>query len=298
VAHERVLSASARHHGRLRAVFYITLGIMVVEIVAGWITGSLALLADAGHMFTDVAGIGLALFAIRLAARPATDGRSYGWYRLEILAAVVNALLLFAVGAWVLLEAWRRFSSPPEIQSGLMLAVAVVGLIANAVSARLLFEGQGKSLNMRGAYLEVLGDLLGSAAVIVAAIVIAITGWLQADPVASVLIGLLILPRTWRLLREAVDVLLEATPKDVDLEEVRRHIVEMQGVADVHDLHAWTITSGMNVVSAHVVMTNGADPVQVLDRLGECLAGDFDIEHSTFQLEPFDRSRLEEPTHR
>jgi cobalt-zinc-cadmium efflux system protein len=298
VVHERSLSASGRHKGRLRVVLLITLAVMVAEIAAGWLSGSLALLADAGHMLTDVAGIGLALFAIRLAARPATGGRTYGWYRLEILAAVVNALLLFAVGAWVLVEAWRRFSSPPEIQSGLMLVVATVGLVSNAVSARLLSRGQRESLNMRGAYLEVIGDLLGSAAVIVAAIVIALTGWVRADPVASVLIGLLILPRTWRLLRDAVDVLLEATPKDVDLDEVRRHIVEMNGVADVHDLHAWTITSGMNVVSAHVVMTRGADPTGVLDRLGECLSGDFDIEHSTFQLEPFDRSRVEEPTHR
>jgi len=292
------LTASGRHKGRLQAVLAITLGIMVAEVVAGLVSGSLALLADAGHMLTDVSGIGLALFAIHFAARPASEGRTYGWYRLEILAAVVNALLLFAVGAWVLLEAWRRFSSPPEIRSGLMLAVATIGLVANAVSAWLLSDGQRQSLNMRGAYLEVLGDLLGSAAVIVAAIVIALTGWVQADPIASVLIGLLILPRTWRLLREAVDVLLEATPKDVDLEEVRRHIVETDGVSDVHDLHAWTITSGMNVVSAHVVLSPHADPAQVLDRLGACLSGDFDIEHSTFQLEPFDRRPVEEPSHR
>lgn len=298
MTHERSRSASGRHEGRLRTVLLITLGSMIAEIAAGLVSGSLALLADAGHMLTDVAGIGLALFAIRLAARPATDGRTYGWYRLEILAAVLNALLLFAVAAWVLVEAWLRFSSPPEIQSGLMLIVAAIGLGANGLSAWLLSGAQRDSLNMRGAYLEVLGDLLGSAVVIVAAIAIGLTGWVQADMVASALIGLLILPRTWRLLREAVDVLLEATPKNVDLEEVRRHIVEMDGVADVHDLHAWTITSGMNVVSAHVVLSPSADPTHVLDCLGECLSGDFDIEHSTFQLEPFDRSRIEEPTHR
>lgn len=298
MTHERSRSASGRHEGRLRTVLLITLGSMIAEIAAGLVSGSLALLADAGHMLTDVAGIGLALFAIRLAARPATDGRTYGWYRFEILAAVLNALLLFAVAAWVLVEAWLRFSSPPEIQSGLMLIVATIGLGANGLSARLLSGAQRDSLNMRGAYLEVLGDLLGSAVVIVAAIAIGLTGWVQADMVASALIGLLILPRTWRLLREAVDVLLEATPKNVDLEEVRRHIVEMDGVADVHDLHAWTITSGMNVVSAHVVLSPSADATQVLDCLGECLSGDFDIEHSTFQLEPFDRSRIEEPTHR
>jgi cobalt-zinc-cadmium efflux system protein len=202
-------SASARHVGRLKVVFGITLGVMALEVIAGVFSGSLALLADAGHMLTDVAGIGLALLAIFLASRPATEGRTFGWYRLEILVAVVNAMLLFAVGVWVLIEAWRRFAEPPEIRSGLMLSVAIVGLVANAISARLLMEGQRQSLNMRGAYLEVLGDLLGSAAVIVAAVVIAVTGYAAADPIASVVIGLLILPRTWHLLREAVDVLLE-----------------------------------------------------------------------------------------
>jgi cation diffusion facilitator family transporter len=210
----------------------------------------------------------------------------------------VNAMLLFGVGIWVLIEAWQRFSAPPEVRSGLMFAVACVGLGANAISAWLLTAGQGESLNMRGAYLEVLGDLLGSAAVIVAAVVIALTGYAAADPIASVVIGMLILPRTWHLLREAVDVLLEATPKDVNLDEVRRHILETQGVSDVHDLHAWTITSGMNVVSAHVVMNQGADSAEILDQLGACLSGDFDIEHSTFQLEPSDRRRVEEITHR
>jgi len=293
----RADSAAGRHKDRLKLVFAITVAVMVAEIVAGAISGSLALLADAGHMLTDVAGIGLALLAITLAARPATAGRTYGWYRLEILAAVINSMLLFGVSILVLFEAWRRFRSPAEIESGLMLAVAVLGLIANAVSAWLLRDSQAESLNMRGAYLEVLGDLLGSGAVIVAAVVIANTGWLGADAVASVVIGLLILPRTWHLLKEAVDVLLEATPKNVDLDEVRRHIVEMEGVQDVHDLHAWTITSGMNVVSAHVVMAPSADPGRVLDGLDTCLSGDFDIEHSTFQLESADRRRREEITH-
>ena len=290
-------TASARHRGRLRLVLAITLSVMVAEVVAGFASGSLALLADAGHMLTDVAGISLALFAIHMAARPASAERTFGWYRLEILAAVINALLLFGVAVLILVEAWRRLSGPPEISSGLMLAVATVGLIGNAVSAWLLFEGQRESLNMRGAYLEVLGDLLGSIAVIVAAGVIAITGMTVADPIASVVIGLLILPRTWHLLREAIDVLLEATPRGVELEEVRRHIVELEGVADVHDLHVWTITSGMNVVSAHVVTRDGSDPGAILDRLAACLSGDFDIEHSTFQLESVDRRRLEEGSH-
>jgi cobalt-zinc-cadmium efflux system protein len=290
-------SAAAGHRGRLIGVFLLTLTVFVVQLVGGLVANSLALLADAGHNFTDVAGIGLALLAISFAGRPAKSTWTFGYLRLEILAAVVNAVLLFGVAAYVLVEAWRRLSQPPEVASGLMLAVALVGLAANAASLFVLRSAQHESLNMRGAYLEVLGDLAGSVAVIVAAVIIALTGWRQADAVASAVIGLLILPRTWGLLREAVDILLEATPKGVDLDEVRRHIVEASGVMDVHDLHAWTITSGMNVVSAHVVLAEGADPPSVLDELCRCLSGDFDIEHSTFQLETADRRRLEEGHH-
>lgn len=290
-------SAAAGHRQRLLAVFLITLVVFVVELVGGIMTNSLALLADAGHMFTDVAGIGLALFAIWFAGRPANPERTYGYLRLEILAAVINAVLLFGIAIFVLIEAWRRWSDPPEVASGLMLAVALVGLAANAISLVLLRDAQRHSLNMRGAYLEVMGDLAGSAAVIVAAIVISVTGWVGADAVASVVIGLLILPRTYHLLREAVDVLLLATPKGIDLDEVRSHILGADGVDDVHDLHAWTITSGVNVVSAHVTVKPGADGASVLDELCRCLAGDFDIEHSTFQLETADRRRLEEAGH-
>ncbi len=290
-------SAAGEHRNRLVSVFLLTLTVFVVQLIGGLAANSLALLADAGHNFTDVAGIGLALLAISFARRPAKSSRTFGYLRLEILAAVVNAVLLFGVAAYVLVEAWRRLSEPPEVASGLMLAVALVGLAANAVSLLVLRDAQRESLNMRGAYLEVLGDLAGSVAVIVAAVIISLTGWTQADAVASAIIGLLILPRTWGLLREAVDVLLEATPKGVDLDEVRRHILGAPGVADVHDLHAWTITSGMNVVSAHVVLEEGADPAAVLDELCRCLSGDFDIEHSTFQLETADRRRLEEAHH-
>lgn len=290
-------SAAGEHRNRLVGVFLLTLTVFVVQLIGGLAANSLALLADAGHNFTDVAGIGLALLAISFARRPAKSSRTFGYLRLEILAAVVNAVLLFGVAAYVLVEAWRRLSEAPEVASGLMLAVALVGLAANAVSLWVLRDAQRESLNMRGAYLEVLGDLAGSVAVIVAALIISLTGWTQADAVASAIIGLLILPRTWGLLREAIDVLLEATPKGVDLDEVRRHILEAPGVADVHDLHAWTITSGMNVVSAHVVLEEGADPAAVLDELCRCLSGDFDIEHSTFQLETADRRRLEEAHH-
>lgn len=290
-------TAAGANRNRLVAVFSLTSVVFLIELVGGFLSNSLALLADAGHMFTDVAGIGLALGAIWFAGRPANGGRTFGYLRLEILAAVVNAVLLFGVSAIILFEAWRRLSEPPDIGTGLMLAVALVGLAANAVSLFLLRKAQGESLNMRGAYLEVMGDFAGSAAVIVAAVVIGLTGWTPTDAVASALIGLLIIPRTWRLLRDAVDVLLEATPKGMDLGEVRTHILRAKGVADIHDLHAWTITSGMNVVSAHVVLDEGADPPAVLDELCRCLSGDFDIEHSTFQLESPDRTRLEEAPH-
>jgi cobalt-zinc-cadmium efflux system protein len=289
-----VHSAAAGHRNRLIAVFGLTLAIFVVEVIGGLLTNSLALLADAGHVFTDVFGIGFALTAIWIAGRPATSGRTFGYLRLEILAAAANAILLFGVAGFVLLEAWRRLAAPPEVSSGPMLAVAVIGLVANGVSLWVLRDAQHQSLNLRGAYLEVLGDVAGSVAVIVAAIVIATTRWTGADVVASVLIGLLILPRTWSLLREALDVLLEATPKGIDLADVRGHILEAPGVIDVHDLPAWTITSGMNVVSAHVVMADAAKPGDILDHLGTCLSNDFDIRHSTFQLETRDHVRWEQ----
>ena len=296
MAHTHFTPAAANRN-RLAAVFFVTLGVFVFELAGGLASNSLALIADSGHMLTDVAGIGLTLVAIWFAGRPANRNRSFGLLRLEILAAVVNAMLLFAVAAYVLVEAWRRWNAPVEIATGLMLVVAVVGLFANAASLVVLRDAQRESLAMRGAYLEVMGDLVGSGAVIVAAIVIATTGWLQADVLASVLIAILILPRTWALLKEAVDVLLEASPKGIDLAELRSHILEAKGVADVHDLHAWTITSGVNVVSAHVVLDPDASPPAVLDELCGCLSGDFDIEHSTFQLETADRRRLESAHH-
>jgi cobalt-zinc-cadmium efflux system protein len=298
MAHDHAPSAAAEHRGHLAAVLAITMVVLVVEVAGAALSGSLALLADAGHVLADGTGIGLALLAVRFAARPATAQRTFGYYRVEILAAVVNAVLLFGVAGFVLVEAWRRLTEPPEVASGLMLAVAAAGLVANAVSMWLLRDGQHRSLNLRGAYLEVWGDLLGSVAVLAAAAVIAITGFQAADPIASALIGVLILPRTWRLLREAVDVLLEAAPKGVDLAEVRRHLAETPGVRDVHDLHAWTITSGLPVLSAHVVLERGADAGRVLDGLGDCLAGHFDIEHSTFQLEQPEHRGHEGATHR
>jgi cobalt-zinc-cadmium efflux system protein len=291
------VSAAAADQRRLLAVFGLTVAILAVEAIGGVAANSLALLADAGHMLTDVAGIGLALLAIWIGGRPAHPERTFGYQRLEILAAVVNALLLFGVGAFILVEAIRRLASPPEVASGLMIAVALVALAGNGLSLWILRDAQRRSLNGRSAFLEVLSDFAGSAAVVVAGLVIAATGVATADAIASILIGLLIFPRTWRLLRDAVDVLLEGTPKGLDMAQVRSHILEAPGVIDCHDLHAWTITSGMNVVSAHVIVAPDADPAAVLDHLCECLAGFFDIEHSTFQIETADRRRLEEVGH-
>ena len=287
------VSAAGRRWRRIAAALAISVAILVVELLAGVASNSLALMADAGHLFADVSGMALSLAAIWVAARPRTDGRTFGLYRLEIVAATANAILLLGVSIVVVFEGVRRFLAPPEIASGIVIVVAAIALLGNAVSLRLLAEGRHESLNVRGAYLEVAGDLLGAGAVLLAGLVIFATGWAQADAVASIVIGILIVPRAIGLLRDSIDILLEATPKGVDLEEVRRHILEASGVADVHDLHAWTITSGLNVVSAHVVLTPTGQPGDVLDELGRCLTDDFDINHSTFQLETPDHVRWE-----
>lgn len=294
-------TATGRHRNRLVAVLALTLGAVGVQVVVGLMSGSLALLSDAGHMLTDAAGIAAALLATTLAARPATSARTFGWQRAEILAALGNALLLGGIAAWVLVTAAQRWSDPPEVSTGLMLVGAVVGAAANAVSLLLLRGGKKESLNLRGAYLEVLGDLLGSVTVIVAAVAIIVTGYARADVLASIAIALLILPRAWSLLRDVADVLLEATPRGVDLQEVRDHIRGVPGVVDVHDLHAWTITSGVPVLSAHVVVDDECiergRSGQVLDRLGRCLTGHFDVEHCTFQLEPVGHREHEAAQH-
>jgi cobalt-zinc-cadmium efflux system protein len=295
--HEHRGSAAGADRRPLGVVLCIGLAILGVELLGGIAANSLALLADAGHMLADITGITLALGAIRLADRPTTGTRTFGWYRAEVLAAAINALLLMGLAAFLLYEAWQRLRSPAEVASGLMLVVALLGVAGNVVSVWLLRAPGGRSLTMRGAYLEVLGDLLASVAVVVAALVVAITGSSVADALASALIGLLILPRAWSLLREAGDVLLEAVPRGLELETVRQHLLAADGVDDVHDLHAWTITSGQPVISAHVVLDQGADPSRVLDAVCRCLSGDFDIEHSTIQLETADRRRLEESAH-
>ena len=286
-------SAAAEHGRRLAGAIAVGVGILVVEVVAGVASGSLALLADAGHMVADVSGMALSLGAIWLAGRARPDGRTFGLYRLEILAATVNAVVLLVITAVVIVEAIRRLPAPPAVESTVVVPVALVVLVANLASVRLLAHGRHASLTIRGAYLEALGDLLGAAAVLISGLVIAATGWQPADAIASLLIAALIVPRTLRLLRESVDVLLEATPRGVDLATIRGHILDARGVVDVHDLHVWTITSGMNVVSAHVVMEDEAQPGDILDELGRCLSDDFDIDHSTFQLETSDHVRWE-----
>ncbi len=290
-------SAAGANSGRLTIVFVITATFMVVEMAGGMLTGSLALIADAGHMLTDAAGIGLALVAVRLAARPATMQQTYGFYRLEILAALVNGLLLFGVGGYILIEAYSRLTDPPDVNALPMVAIAAVGLLFNLISAYLLLEGQKTSLNLRGAFLEVLSDLLGSATVIVAGIVLLATGFKLVDPLASIVIGLFILPRTWKLTRDALHVLLEGVPPNVDMDEVRKHILEVPGVTGVHDLHVWSLTSGVDIISAHVVVNETAVPSDILDNLCSCLGEHFDIEHSTFQIEQKDRVALEHASH-
>jgi cobalt-zinc-cadmium efflux system protein len=289
------------HRNRLIVVLVITFAVLITEVVGGLIAGSLALLADAGHVLTDATGLIMALIAASLATRAATVKRTFGLQRAEVLAALGNALLLVAVAVWVVIMAVERLREPVEIHSGLMLAVAVVGALANLAGLVVLRPAQSKSLNMRGAYLEVFGDFVGSLAVIVAAVLILITGWTPFDAIASLAIVILIIPRAWSLLREVVDVLLEATPRGVDLDEVRDHILRVRGVVDVHDLHAWTITSGVPVLSAHVIVDHACISEgrsgEVLDRLGECLGGHFDVSHCTFQLEPLGHQEHEAAHH-
>ncbi|BAK38133.1 cation efflux protein [Microlunatus phosphovorus NM-1] len=294
-------TATGRHRRRLIAVLAVSAGVFVLQVIGGLLSGSLALLADAGHVLTDSTGLIIALIAASLAARPATPNRTFGLQRVEILAALSNGLLLVGIAVWVLIQAVQRWSEPEQVDSDLMLGVAVVGAVANTAGLLILRGGKDESLNLRGAYLEVLGDLIGSIAVIVAAVVIAVTGWVRADAVASLAIVVLILPRAWSLLRDVVDVLLEAAPKGVDLAMVREHIRTLPGVVDVHDLHAWTITSGVPVLSAHVVVDDAClaegRSGEVLDRLGECLGHHFDVEHCTFQLEPVGHAAHEGARH-
>ncbi|NED96170.1 cation transporter [Phytoactinopolyspora alkaliphila] len=283
-------TAAYAYRKRMAVVLGIIASITVVQVIGAWWSGSMALLADAAHSLTDGTGVAVALLATIIAARPASSKRTFGLQRVEILAALTNALIVGVVAVLVTIGGMRRLVEPGEVESGVMLAAAAAGLVGNCVALLVLRRGQKESLNVRGAYLEVFGDMLGSIAVVSAAVVIMVSGYLRADAIASILIGVLILPRAWMLLRDVLNVLMEATPRGVDLDDVRTHMLEVPGIVDVHDLHAWTITSGVPVISAHVVVDDlrldecGSE--SILDGLHGCLAGHFDIEHSTFQIEP------------
>ena len=283
------IRSGERHKGRLFVAFCVLASLMVVEMVAGVVTGSLALLSDAGHMLTDVLGLGMALAAIQLASRGSKRSQNtFGLYRLEILAALANSVLLFWVGFYVLYEAFQRIGDPVEIDAGPVLVVAVLGLAANLIAFALLREGAKESLNVQGAYLEVLADTLGSVGVIVAAITISLTGWTWVDPAVGVAIGLWILPRTWKLGGQAVRILVQAAPPELDIDGVAADLAQVPGVIDVHDLHAWTLTSDMEVVSAHLMVATGTDVHAVLDQARSVLTDRYGIDHATLQVEPED----------
>ncbi|MHB1244103.1 MAG: cation diffusion facilitator family transporter [Gaiellaceae bacterium] len=279
-------SAAGRHKRPLVIAFALTATYMVVELVGGFLFGSLALLSDAGHMLTDVVGIGMALAAIQLASRKRRPGHTYGLYRLEVLAALANALLLFAVAGYVLFEAYRRLADPPDVPGLPLLFVASVGLAVNIVSFLVLRAGAKESLNVRGAFLEVLSDMLGSLGVIVAGIVLLTTGWQYADPLIGAAIGLFILPRTWSLGREALRILLELAPKSVDVAEVERRLAAVPGVAAVHDLHVWTLTPGMLAASGHLTIDDASRLGPILTEARTLLENDYEIHHTTLQCEP------------
>ncbi len=276
---------SSRHKYRLWSVLGLSASFMVVQVVVGWWTNSLALLADAAHLFVDTAAVGLSLLAVWFAERPATAEKTYGYYRVEILAALVNGVVLCVLALVILFEAWERLGVRHEVAAGPVLVVAVAGLGVNLLAAWLLHAGAGESLNVRSAYLEVLGDALSSAAVIAAAIVILATGWTVADALASAAIGLMILPRTYALLKQAVNVLLEGVPPHLDLGEIEVALCGAAGVKRVHDLHVWTLTSGREAMSAHVEVERGTPPARILDDLHLILHARFGIDHTTIQIE-------------
>jgi cobalt-zinc-cadmium efflux system protein len=278
--------AGARHAGRLWWAFWLITGFLVVQIVVGLATNSLALLSDAGHMATDALGLGMALAAIAAANRAThAEHRTFGLYRLEILAALANAVLLFGVAGYVLVEAARRLDDPPDVASLPVLVVGVIGLAVNVVAFALLRRGASESLNVRGAYFEVVADTLGSIGVIVAATLMWATGWGWVDPVIGAAIGLFILPRAWKLGRDAVRILVQAAPEGVDLPAITSALTAIDGVADVHDLHVWTLTSEMEVLTAHLGIADGTDSQAVLRRARTVLADQFHLSHATLQVE-------------
>lgn len=278
-------TAAGRHKGSLLAALALTSAFMAAEVIGGLWTGSLALLADAAHMLTDAGGLALALIAIRFAERPATPQKTYGYVRMEVLSALTNAVVLLLLTVYILYEAYERFLNPPEILGGPMLAVAVAGLVVNLISMKLLSGGSSESINVKGAYFEVLSDMLGSLGVILAALVVMLTGWTLVDPIIGAGIGLFIVPRTWILLKQAVHILMEGTPPAVDLSLLEKKLGEIPGVVAVHDLHVWTITSGLDAMSGHLVLADMAQAREVLVVARELVGQEFGIGHVTIQTE-------------
>ena len=278
-------SMTASHEGKLKTALLLTGSFLIAEVVAGLLIGSLALLSDAAHMLTDVVALAIAIVAIRIGKRPSDLKRTFGYYRFEILAAAVNAILLFAVAIYILVEAYKRFQDPPDIEAGWMLAVAVGGLAVNIISMGLLREGSEESLNVKGAYLEVWSDLLGSIGVILAALAIRFLGWRQADPVLAALIGLWVLPRTWILLSQSVNILLEGVPLGIELQKLQEDLLALPGVTDIHDLHVWAITTGRNSMTVHLV--TAGDSKRLLEG-AQRVAKEHGIEHTSIQIEGSD----------
>lgn len=284
-------TATGRHRGRLAIVLGIYVTIILTALAGAAITGSLALIAEAGHMAVDAAGIAIALLAAWLATWRPNDRRTFGLLRAEILAVIVNCLLLFGLGAFILLQAVERWRNPAEVEGAGVIVFAVIGLVGNAASLVLLTRGASESLNVRAAFLEVLSDAIGAAAILISGILIVTTGFTRADAIAAALIGILILPRAWKLLSLAVNIIMQGVPAGTDLVSIREHILATDGVADMHNLHVWALTSGVPVLSVHIVVDEqrvppGQGSAQVLDKLTECLRHDFGIQHCTFQLEP------------
>jgi len=291
----QTVSAASKHKKNLLIVLSFSGAYLIAEVIGGILTNSLALLADAAHMLTDVVGLLLAFIAIKIGERKADSKKTFGYYRTEILAAVINAVVLLGISVYVLFEAYQRFKSPPEVQSKSMLIVAGIGLLVNIAGMLILRKDSEASLNMKGAYFEVLSDMLTSVGVMIAGVIMLTTNWYYADPLISAAIGLLIFPRTWRLLKEAVNVLLESTPKDVDIDLLRKSLEQIPGVKSVHDLHVWSLTSGVNAMSSHIVKDDTITQNQLLEKLTEETTSRFTISHTTFQIE--EESYQEDVTH-
>lgn len=284
-AHDHKLLARAENKGKLLIVLFMTTGLMLAEVAVGITANSLALLADAGHMLSDIGGLILALIAIWFSTKPATQRKTFGYYRSEILAGFINSIVLVGIAIFILYEAWERFNSPPDVNPGPVLTLAVIGIVVNIISLRILSSGSESSLNMKAAYLEILADMLGLVAVVVSSLIIIFTGWHQADPLLSACIAIMILPRTWMLLSECTHILMEGTPSHINLSDMYTAISAVDGVKGIHDLHVWTLTSDLHAMAGHVIVEAEADQTKILSEVKTLLLEKFEIHHSTVQLE-------------